>query len=472
MNKNTLFYGAILVALLSLCLLFMFRIVPTAQIWEKYNVLYVDIDADVHSVRQALEAEHIHDVLYPDHDYFPLPSALAPVQYHQFSSLFSYEQLQHSYFFDQDKNYLLYYIPHESIRSVYTALKDFEFSWGLDSQTTIPFIPMVVATLLTLVLAFYSKNKAYFLCIQIPFILYSFVSPFYHIAAAVCVFTFAVFTLQKFWNRQQFRQKIVKNLFFIASLILLFLSSILLGFRGLLLLIITSLASLSLLYIMFRLKKNIYQKSPFKPILIHSATSIRFNDIMTIKYVIIALCSVALLTILALINAQPFQKNIQKALHIPAPSGYTVSSDFSAKSYESIIQSNSTDRLPDLTDYISTAWHFETYPYVRLGDSINSIVLPGTTVERVDYVQNGVVLQEQREVVAVFDDTYIQNIVNEALATTHAGAEKLLSSQRGFSRVGYVQSGTISTPQGAVVFLLISCAFFLYVLISLRIKRR
>ncbi len=472
MNKSVLFFSAIAVALISLCVLFMLHIIPSGQLWDNYNVLYVDIEADVQTVRNTLHEEAIEGVLYPDHNNFPIPSMLAPVQYHRFSTGFSYEELQTSFFFDKEKNYHLYYIPHEYLQNAKTALKDFPYMWGIDAQSTIPAIPFITVLLLTIFLLIHCKNKLYFLCIQIPLILYCIAAPFYHIAAAVCLLSLAVFSVQKYWNRQHFLPTLLRNIFFIVSVGALIASSFLLGFRGFVLLFMTMLLTASFLYLTFYIKQSRYTTSIFKPVLIHTARTINTKKIISRTFMLVCVCAIAFLTIFSLLNMQPQKKNTEKALQFPAPSGYTVTGDFSSESYIQTVTEDIQDRLPDLTDFVSTAWHFETYPYKKLDSNETNIVFPGERVEKIEYTQNGYSLEEKTELVALFDDAYIQRIISSALLSPNAGAEKLLTSQDGFSRVTYTETGAFTAPQGATIFLVLLCAYSIYILIALHIKRQ
>ncbi len=472
MNKSIIFYCAIGVAILSSCLLFVLRIVPTAQVWDKYNVLYVDIQVDVDTVRNILENENISNVLYPNHANFPLPSPLAPVQYHQFKTDFTYDDMQMSYFFDREKNYHLYYVPQEHVRHLYEAFAGFEYAWGIDSQSTVPAFPFLVSALVIAILLYFTKNKIYFLCILFPYMLYTIVAPFYHSGVAVCLFSLAVFMLQKYWNRQFYIETIIKNAFVIVSFSLLCISSILLGIRGFALFIFASLLSASLLYLVSRYKQHKFQKYAFKPIYIHTAKTIRIHNIYNVKYMLIGIFAILILTVFALTNIQPLKKNIKKALHIPSPSGYTVEQGFSAQAYQEVVLEEGNRSLPDLTDFISTAWHFETYPYLKLDDSTTSMVLPGETVERINYIQNGFFLEEYVETIALFDDAYIQKILNNSLIAPNAGAEQLLANQRGFTRVNYSQNGTITSPTGAIVFIILSCIYSIYILVTVKVKGR
>ncbi len=471
MNKHTLFYGAIIIALMSLCFLFILRIVPSAQFWDNYNVLYVDNNADVSIVKADLQKYPFEGIIYPDHSNFPLPSKLAPVQYHQFSSGFTYEDLQSLYFTDKDNLYNLFYIEKNQTKMVSQALQDVSYEWGLDSQASIPFLPFIITLLFSCILMLYSKDKLFFLCMQIPLVLYTFASPFYHIAVSVCVIILAFFMLQKFWNRKHFEKKVFTNIFSIVSTVLLIIASLLLGFKGFILLLLTSLLSASMYYILYTYKHYKYNKSVFKPLPIHTAQTINNKVSHSFKFLLMAFFIVVSLSTLSLSNIQPQKKNTQKALHIPSPSGYTITDNFSIESYEQVISEYTDSRLPDLTDFVSTAWYFETYPFLKLEQKIVDVVTPGATINTIDYVKNGNALEEKIKTVAIFDDAYIQRIVSLALTTVNSGAEKLLASQNGFSRVSYATSGTIANPTGSVIFLLIVCAYVFYTLLATRIKR-
>ncbi len=461
-----------IITIMSLYQIISLRIVPSTQIWDKYNVLYVDIQADTELLIESLNEEGIQDILSINHNPFPALSTLAPVQIHKDTDTFTHEQLQNMYFFDKDENYHLFYIPQEYVQNVYSALDDFDYVWGIDTQASVPAIPFVLAIVFSFLLFINSKNKMYFLCLLLPYILFSITTPFYHIAASVSLLSYAVFRIQKYWHRQYWRERIKKEYLLFISVSFMFIASLLLGLRGLILFSFSSIASISSLYIVYTIKTYIHTNAFFQPTLIYNAFTVPTNTVRKPRYALIPFISFVFLTIISTINVQPQQKNTSKALHIPSPSGYTVVDDFSSESYIQTIQAQAGDRLPDLTDYIDAAWKIETYPFMRVTDDVQEIVQPGESVSFTQYVSEGFTLIEQTEIIASFDDAYINNFLDIALANSNAGAEKLLASQAGFSRVSYATSASIKTSFEALIFLVFGCIYITIVLIFLKLKRQ
>ncbi len=472
MKKILVLSGAIAIIIVSLFQLVSLRIIPSTQIWDKYNILYIDIKADVQQINTLLTEHGIVDALSINHNNFPPVTLFSPITLETESTEFSYSQLQTLFFFDKEQSYNLFYIPEEHVSNVHKALDSIDYIWGIDTQASIPAIPFIVSLLFSLFLFLNSKNKVYFFTILSPYILFSLTSPFYHISASVCLLSYAIFRIQKYWHRDFFVEKLKQDIFLIISIVFAFIGSLLLGVRGVLLFFLSSLASISALFVIYSIKSALIENSFFKPTYIYTAKTIPINRVLKIKYALIPLLAIVFLTIISSLNIQPQEKNTSKALHIPAPSGYTVTDSFSAENYVKTIHINADYRLPDLSDYINAAWNIETYPYKKIGDVSSDFVLPGEIVSFTNYESNGFRLEEVIETVATFDDEYIKKVVDSALSSTSNGAEKLLASQKGFSRVQYATSASIKTSFGALIFLICNCIYMTYALICLRFKRQ
>lgn len=471
MKHKIYFFFAICTVLLSVCSLWFFRIVPVSRMWDAYNVVFVDINCEIDTVRMKFSDAQIEGVLYPDHSDFPISNTFTPAHYNDLSSDFTYEQLQNAYFYDRDKKYYLYYVPEKYERSVQNALEDFPYAWGIDFETTIPAIPPLVMLIFTLILFYFCKNKLFFASLQFPFVLFCIAVPFYHIVAFACLYGYAVFIIQKYWNRQFFVKQLFKHGFLLSSFVLLVAVSILSGIRVFFLFFLTLLISVSLIYIIIYIKRWTHKRSIFNPIPIHSAKTISVSTILNFRYALIPAFCVVFVSFFAFLNIQPSIGSAVGLLYIPGPSEYTVTDDFSTQSYEEIIKIEKKDRLPDLSDFMIAAWHMDTYPYIKLDSLENSVVLPGESVAYSTYVKNGYALEEQIVTVAVFNDDYITQVLTSALNTVNAGAEKLLTSQKGFLRVNYSNSESAKSPTGAPFFLICACVYILSLLAYLKIKK-
>lgn len=454
-----------------LCL-FVFRIAPTVRLWQHYNVVFIDIDCDIDFVRTQFLAANIENVLYPDHDNFPVASPLYSVQMSDSFGDFTYGELQNAYFLDRDKNYRIYYVPDEYEKTTEAVLKTIPYDCGIDSQATLPFIPPLVAFAFSLILFFSCKNKAFFLSLQFPFILYCIAIPFYHSAAFVCLWGFSIFIMQKYRNRRFFIRQLFKNFFLPASFVFLFLSSFVFALHGILLFLSASILSACLLYV-YTYRENLrYKNNDFQPILIHSAKTVSTGDVFNIRFICTLGIFLIFLAILASMNIHSYENNTHTDLHIPGISEYTVTDNFSLQAYETVVNETENDRLPDLTDFINAAWYMEVLPYIKLGTQNNHPILPGETVSYSTYIKNGYRLEERIETVAVFDDTYIADLFGSVAQNIYAGAEKLLISQEGFFRVHYTATDGYKAPVSSLIFTFLACIYGASLFIYLNRMRR
>lgn len=468
MNKKVLFFVTVSIALVSIICLFTFRIVPTSKIWDSYNVLYVEKDVPIQTIRDSLEKNNLSDVLYPDHAPYPLPSPMAPVQFHNFSTGFNYDDLQSSYFVDSNNEFNLFYIPKEFTEKVSTVLKNEKYTWGLDTNQVIPAIPFIITIIFSLVLFFLCKNKIFFTCVQVPFILLTIVSPYYHIGAAVCLLGIICVLFDNKWNRKYFTKTVVKEITFYIVIAILLLSTIFVGIKSIFHVILCILLSLSALSITKQLQSYLRNKQIFIPLQIHNAKTIPVNTKLIRCVLILIICSVGLLSTFAIVNSQIGTKS-ENTIAIPKPIDKTKS--FSESDYIETISNEVANRLPDLTDYISTAWHYEMYPHVRLVNEVTKIALPGDSISSTEYVKKGNSLTEQTKVIATFDNNYINNAISNIDSSMNSGAEKLLASQSSFSRVIYDSTTTIQVSIITVILMLCICIYCIVYFLYLKIKR-
>ncbi len=470
MNKKVFFFTSLSIGLLSIVSLFIFRIVPTSNIWDSYTVVYVAKDIPTDIVRQTFESNTIFNVLYPEHQPFPLPPPMAPVQFHNFSTGITYEKLQSSYFSDSENKFSLYYVPNKYSKDISSALKDITSSWGIDSQQVIPSIPFFITTIVSVILFILCKNKILFSCIQIPFILLTSTSPYYHMGASVCVLGLTLFILERKWNRPGLQKEIIKNISIYIAVSLILLSSIFIGLKSLLQCSLCGLTSFSLVSMYSIVSENIKSKEIFKPVTILPAKMVPLNTKRILHSIFITFCAVTILSVLALITTHDGVKT-QNSIKLPTPIAYTRTNDFSENSYISTISNEVINRLPDLTDYISTAWHYEFYPFKRLSNEITEIAYPGDTVTTTEYIRSNNTLDAQTKTLAEFDTNYITSKIDLINNTEKSGAEKLLVSQGGFSRVMYDSTTYLQAPIVTVILTICICLYCVVSFLYFKIKR-
>ena len=429
MNKKVLFFSALTLTITSLLCLFLFRFTPNTKIWENYTVLYVEKNLSVETIIDLLESNDIYNVISQNHENYPVPSQFAPVQFHKFSTEITYENLQNVYFSDKNDDFNLFYIPNEFSANISKCFENIDAIWGIDSNGTTTYIPFTITTIFYLLLIIFAKNKLVFLGTQLPFVLLSLVVPLYHIAVLVCALLFSYFLIERFRNRIGYTKKLIKNYNFYAFICITLIIMILLGIKAVIIFLFSSTASFSIDSLFRLISEEHNKRQIFLPIPIHSARTLHIKTKKLQLIIIFTFCSVFLLTTLAYFSPNSGSTN-NKNIEIPTPKNTT--NDFSEQSYIDTISSEVVNRLPDLTDYISTAWYYETYPYSRISNEVKEVVYPGDTVSTTEYIKLDNTLTEKTKIMAEFNNDYITNIIKTIESLKNSGAEKLLASQKGF----------------------------------------
>lgn len=478
MKEKTLIIAAAVFCALFCLILIVFRTVPAFKIWQNYTVFYTERTVSEDTVLDLFTQAGIGGVLSVQHTQFPPLPVFTPVQYTDGFSAFSYEDLQSLFFSDKSGDYRLYYIPEEAVRKAVSALQSADFAWGTDAREKRPYSVPVAVFALFICFVLFAKNKVFFAAAFSPFVLYAFSVPFYHSASFVCLVGFSLFIVQKSWRRKDFFKKAFMQPLFLSSLFLLSFSSAFSGLGPFLLFCAVLCASAVAVYVLFKLESWKRNKAAFNPVLIIPARLIDMRDILRFRFALVPALCIALFTASVFVSGfygtgGAFMEHKKKFLprlphlYFPAPIKKTAKKDFSLLSYNALCSTDIPNRLPDLSDFIGSFWFAETYPFRKLEK--NGQIKPhiGDKVTYSDYKKEGSRLVENAVVAAVFDEAYIQRVIDLAYRNAFSGsggAEALLSRQRGFVRTAYVR---VRGAQSGKVPLIFTLSAFIYILILL-----
>lgn len=484
--KEKIFIGtAAVFCVLFCCILFFFRTAPSFKIWRNYTVFYTERTVSEDTVLNLFAHAGIRGVLSVKHTQFPPLPVFTPVQYTDGFSAFSYEDLQSLFFSDKSGDYRLYYVPEEAVRKAVSALQSADFTWGTDARGKRPYSVPAVVFLLFICFALFAKNKVFFTAAFFPFVLYAFSVPFYHSASFVCLVGFSLFIVQKSWCRKDFFKKAFMQPLFLSSLCLLSFSSFFSGFGPFLLLCAAFCASAAAVYVLFKLEGLSRNKTAFNPVLIIPARLVDTRDILHFRFALIPALCIALFTVSVFVSVfygtgNSFTGHKRRflsrspQLYFPAPVKKTAKKDFSLLSYNALCAVDMPNRLPDLTDFIGAFWFAETYPFRKLEKDGQIKPHIGDRVIYSDYQKEGSRLVENAVVAAVFDEAYIQRVTDLAYRNAFsdsAGAEALLSRQRGFMRTAYVRARGAQNGKVPLIFTLSAFIYILVLLIGLSENR-
>ena len=488
MKEKTLIFTACGCVLLCGVLLFLCRTVPSGKIWKAYSVAYVHKSVPAETVLGLLDGAGITGVLSSEHEPFPPLSRFAPVQYGTYGA-FSYRILQSVFFADKSDAFALYYIPENDTEKAVEALSASEAEWGIAGRGGNRHAIAAAVFILFLIFLAFAENRLFFAYAFFPFVCYTAAAPFYDAASFVCLLGFGLFIGQKFWRRRGFLKKTAANAVLAASLFLLILCSVFSGVKQTLALFAAVLASCSLVYLLYKIEPVLRGKKSFNPVLIIPARRLPFGTVLRMRFALVPAICVCFFAFSAARGFAGVSIPHAKSVYIPAPVRKTMQKDFLSRSYERVLRTQVSERLPDLTDFIHGFWYMQTYPFKKLektsgGQNENAHKRPqfGEKVEYPDYQKDGQKLKEVAVTAAVFDESYIADVIRLALgnedaaqeASTHSaqgGAERLLAKQNGFVRTVYRRSDGTQNDISVFVFTLCAFIYILFLLGILGIKR-
>ena len=253
-----------LVILSGLLSIIAFRHIPKNKLWEDYTVMYASVSVPEKEVLTVLEQSACKDVVslslqsdVLDDNFFA--NTMAPVRFISDSSIsndfrgiekkYIYPSLKKMYFFDEQKEYQLYYIPDEYIENIDILQEKYPGACGIDSYSSFPVFVPVVCILLFGFFLFCSDNKLVFSILSIFPLIFILLVPTSVTGSAICICLYGLFLIQRLWKRNKAIRYGVHNVYIAISLIVPFFLCMASSFRNLLLYFIALICAVSVLYL-------------------------------------------------------------------------------------------------------------------------------------------------------------------------------------------------------------------------------
>ena len=437
-KKMSVFFG---IAVASLFVLFVFRTVPSGNLWERYRIVYVDDAADDDYAADVLKRAGCENVISLSSQRLPvtLPMHSPEVSLAlAFADADGYLAKRKAYFFDRGAQYRLYYI---------------------DTHGVYPFIVPLICTAFALLLCFLSPHRSLFFVAAVFPVFFAACVPLYSAAASACLFLYGLFIALRLWGRRGAFSAVKTNpvliAFFAASLIASCASSL----RSALLFVPLAAGTVSVLAA-FSTGERLYEaRYRFTLIPIRPARAIPLFTKATFRGTAACVSSIAVLFAASLLSsfssgfaASPFSHT--SALEFPSARAQSMAGSF-----------------PTLDEYVAWYWNTKTAPYrsvnaqsahERHPKTGDSIVFP-----RFSDGDKGI---SETSVSMVFDKNFYDAALGDIDALPYPAVEKLIKAQDAHVRVGYAFSA--SGGGGLLHTLLLAFALCIPSILLVRSKMR
>lgn len=348
----------VFIILLAVFLLFIFRTVPSANVWNGYAVVTVPAGTDSGLVQNAFDTAGCRNIVSLENQYIPLAgSAETPEISLALSGLESSDYLKRRalYFFDRNREFQIYYVPDtykNNAADAVEALNRQHIAASMNAGSSYPFFVPLICFLFAAALVYFSEVKAVCaLSLLLPFF-FSCMLPSAAAAAPLCLFMYGIFIALKVWRRHNAALYLTRQILIIAfsalTVIFMFLSGITCG----LLFLLLAAAECSLLYLLNLLAERRNSRSVFKAVSIIPARMISLSTVKPLLCLLVCSGAIAALFVFSLTGTRS-GFGAEKELRLPSPFG-------------------SGSVLPTMRDFIDWRWETLTFPYISLNSDRQS----------------------------------------------------------------------------------------------------
>jgi hypothetical protein len=444
--------------------LFILRPPQGNSLWRGYRVLYVPADIPEKTTLQICTESGIGAVISDTEPEIPfiapltMPLAVPFVM----NTDNSYILRRQGFFTDKNKNYRLYYLPANFEGKFRSLLARFRASGitgaGIDSPETYLWITPAIVFLVLCAFTIFSQARLALLVGGIPMLLFSVVLPQYPVGAAVCLFLYSLFLLQKLWLHRGFVGRwFLQGYgpgFAIFATAICFVFSVRYG----ILFLVNILGSVSLLFLLASFATQ--QKYPFLPVKIRPASLIPTITKRTILFTGIPAGGILLLCIFFVFQAFFLPRNDKKDLYFPAPARYTEANKFTARSFAEMetLRLDDADELPDLRSFIIWVWNTLVFPYRSLNEQNPVTPANGTVISIPVYTQTDSGIVASDAPVYVFDDAFIAETLAAVDDAPLLSFEQVLKTQGRFVTVSYMALEDSRKRQDPLILVLLIAA--------------
>nr|WP_180486164.1 hypothetical protein [Treponema socranskii] len=453
------------IAVLSIFVLFIFRTVPSGNLWERYRIVYVDDTADEDYVSGILKNAGCENVISLASQKFPVMISVDSVE--RSLALASadedgYLAKRKAYFFDKGNRYRLYYIEDRYEGLAEDALRVFRnagIDAGLDTQSVYPFIVPLVCTAFALLLCVLSSHRLLFFVTAVFPLSFTACVPFYSAASAGCLFLYALFIALRLWKRRGAFSFIKTDISVIAFSAAAFALACISSLRCALLFTAAAGGVVSSLFAFSEAEKLYEARYRFKPVPIRPAREMPLFTKKIMHAAAACASSIAVFLAASLFSsvstafaASPFSSAAQ--LEFPSASAQSPAGSF-----------------PTLDEYVAWCWNTKTAPYrsvnaqsahERHPKTGDSIVFP-----RFSDGDAGI---SETSVSMVFDKNFYDAALGDIDALPYPAVEKLIKAQGSRVHAGYAFS--VSGGGGLLHTLLVAFALCIPSILLIRSKLR
>jgi len=436
------------IAVVSVIIIFLFRLIPSGSLWKGYRIVYVSTGCDSKYIETAIEKTGCSGVIDLASQYVPLSLPVDTPEMSLASAVQDkngYLARRTTYFFDKGRKYQLYYVPDGEVNKAETVVEFLQhngISAGINTQTGYPWLIPVVCLLFAVLLDVLATNRVIFVCFSAIPVFFSICAPSYSGASAVCLLLYALFLVQQVWNRKNTMNFVLTNitvLFFTVSSIII---AIMTSLRSGLIFAVAVTGTAAVMYLVLQAEKKHNKKYSFVPVMICVADITLFKTKKAKRGM--AACAVFIIALTAIL---------------------LVSADFSHSSTRMQLPSSHAgcivDGFPSLDDYVVWCWNARTEPYRSLYSSNKETIYEkpknGDTVVFPRYAEDEKGITESN-ISLKFDASFRSSVLAQIDNLDFPAVEKLLKKQGKYFHAGYAFS---SSGGGMMYLVLMIISFFI-----------
>lgn len=468
MKRVGLTAAAIIIAVLSLFLMYSQKLEEKVQLWTHYNIIYVSNDYSINDVLDVCNKAGVSGVISKENSLFSVKNRMVPTLQPYENEGYTSETIRDFFFHDKSEKYFLLYIPQENLQLAADSLKKAHISFGIDASVEYPILcPILCFAAFLLLMIINRVNVTKAVCL-IPLVAVSYAVPFYSISSAVLCMLFIWCICDLYEKRNGAIKAILKKPALWIALAAGIVSAAFSGRKALLLFAAGIVSSIILFVLRFFIAKSSKDNCHFQPVLIINAKWINPERRYNLKSLLTTLVSCICFLVLSVFSGSVNAGIKSQDLLLPSPSGYTESSGFTAQAYSELSDMHDEARNPDLTDFLNEKWYAETAAYRKVNASYETVVADEKVVLPSFKEVDGLIVEKDKTLFK-FNDGYISSAAEEF--NSREGVERLLVSEEGFYSTGYATSGKKEISALIVPATMICAACFLILVFVYCIKR-
>ena len=303
------------VFLITLFLLSFFKSIPSGKLWNDYRILYVPVEEDDAKVITAIEQVGIKDYVSLSNQYLPLNLKSNSIEYSMFKincdlQSYSYYKDRNAYFFDKSQSYRLYYIPSQyekEFKACLDLLAANKVEAASDSNSTYPWILVVIIFAAIIILTLFVRNKILFILASIPCFIFVYSNPFYPLGLAIILLELCLFFVCNIWARKGAISVLLNHFYIPGMIAIALICAISISIKTFVLYLCTLLSTSSALLTYYSVEEFLKNKKSFVPVYIKSAKMVPiFANKQNIVMISTISCSVLLITAFLLTSSRSF----------------------------------------------------------------------------------------------------------------------------------------------------------------------